>query len=313
MKRKSTGYVIIFLTLLISVNMYTQEYDIGYTILNAVDSSRFNRQIRLHVYYPAATGGSDLPLSENAPISAAPEGGFPVISFGHGYMMPVDDYSNLWSQIVPAGYIFVLPETETDLFPSHSEFGLDIEYSARHLINEGTDSSSIFYGQVGNKVCLMGHSMGGGSALLGAENAANLSAIIVLAPLVTRPSSVVAAESVNIPALVITGSHDFITPSRKHALPIYQALGSPLKTYINIRGGNHCNMALKNSLCNMAERTKPKNSISREEQHQTLIRYILPWLNYNVKGIVSEGEKFDNLTETDTTITRKRSRPHIIN
>jgi hypothetical protein len=72
-------------------------------------------------------------------------------------------------------------------------------------------------------------------------------------------------------------------------------------------------MAVKNSLCNIAERTKPENSISREEQHQILIRYILPWLNYNVKGIVSEGEKFDKLTETDTTITWERSRPNIIN
>lgn len=306
MKRMTNGCIIIFLTLLISDNMYSQEYNIGYTIVDAVDSARDSRQIRLHVYYPAARNGRDVPLSE------APEGGFPVISFGHGYMMPVADYANLWTRIVPGGYIFVLPDTETDLFPSHLEFGLDLEYAARHLINEGTDSSSIFYGRVGSNICLMGHSMGGGSALLGAENAVNLSAIIVLAPLDTRPSSAIAAGSVNAPALVFTGSHDFITPSRKHALPIYQALGSSLKTYINIRGGNHCNMAIKNSLCNIAERTKPKNSISREEQHQILIRYILPWLNYNVKGIKSDGKIFDDLTEADTTITHKRSRPQIL-
>jgi hypothetical protein len=307
MNRKSTGYVIVFLTLLISGNMYTQEYHIGYTMLDVVDSSRFNRQIRLHVYYPSDQSGIDMPLS------ASPEEGFPVISFGHGYMMPVDDYSNLWTHIVPAGYIFVLPDSETDLFPSHSEFGLDIGFAARHMINEGRESSSMFYGGVGSSICLMGHSMGGGSALLGAEIDPDLSAIIVLAPLVTRPSSAVAAESVKIPALVITGTHDFITPARKHALPIYKALGSSVKTYINIRGGNHCNMAVKNSLCNMAERTMPGNSISREEQHRILIRYILPWLNYNVKGIESEGGRFDNLTEADTTITWKRSRPQILN
>jgi hypothetical protein len=63
MKIKSRGFVTFFLTLLISVNMYTQEYHIGYTMLDAVDSSRLNRQVRLHVYYPAAlviTGTYDL-------------------------------------------------------------------------------------------------------------------------------------------------------------------------------------------------------------------------------------------------------------
>lgn len=306
MKRKSRGFVTFFLTLLISVNMYTQEYHIGYTMLDAVDSSRLNRQVRLHVYYPAEQDGTDLPLS------ASPAGGFPVISFGHGYMMPVDDYSNLWTQIVPAGYIFVLPGTETDMFPSHSEFGLDIGFAARYIVNKGRDSSSMFYGRTGSNICLMGHSMGGGSAILGAEPGSDLSAIIVLAPLDTRPSSAVAAESVTVPALVIAGTHDFITPARKHALPIYQALGSSLKTYISISGGNHCNMAEKNSLCNMAERTMPGNSISREEQHRILIRYILPWLGYHVKGTEDDGRKFDELTETGNNITYKRNRPQII-
>ncbi|MBN1388927.1 MAG: hypothetical protein JW965_10800 [Bacteroidales bacterium] len=303
MKRLFYKFLILLLFFLVSDIAFSQKYFVGNTSVEAVDSTRNNRKIELLIYYPADSAG------RNVPVSSAPEDGFPVISFGHGYRMPVSYYENIWTSIVPEGYILVLPDSETEMFPSHREFGLDILYATGYMLEEGNDPGSIFYGKVGNTRCLMGHSLGGGSAILGAAIAGDVQSLIVLAPLDTRPSSATAAGSVDIPALVFTGSHDFITPARKHALPIYESLGGRWKTYINITGGNHCNMAMKYRLCDFAERTRPENQISREKQHEILNRYILPWLAYTLKGIESEAEVFNSLIESDASITYKRDKP----
>ena len=296
----------IFIALFMTNSLFSQNYYIGNTVLVATDSSRNNRIVSLQVYYPASYDGTD------APVSEAPEGGFPVISFGHGYMMPVSDYENLWTAIVPQGYIFVLPDSETQMFPSHREFGLDILFAARQIIRDGKDTRSIFHNKVRNSYGLMGHSMGGGSAILGAEKADDIGSLTVLAPFVTRPSSAEAAKSVSIPSLVFTGSHDFITPARKHARPIYESLAAQTRIYINIKGGNHCNMGIKNRLCEIAERTKPEEKISREQQHEVLNRYLIPWLNFTLKDNRNEEIKLYKLLESDTGITYERSGNPII-
>ena len=188
------------------------------------------------------------------------------------------------------------------MFPSHSEFGLDLVFAIKHIMTENDDSASIFYHRLNSKSCLMGHSMGGGSAILGAEHYNAVTSLAVLSPLDTRPSSAEAAKSVTIPSLVITGSNDFITPPRKHALPVFNALASPEKRYISIKGGNHCNMAIKNRLCDFAERTRPGNKISREEQHAIINRYLLTWLDYTLRGSSEAKRKLESMLQTDKSV-----------
>jgi len=301
--RNTVQSILIILALVMSNCVLSQKYSIGSTVIEATDSTRSNRVITLKVYYPSFISGTEFPIANSS------NGSFPVISFGHGYRMPVSYYENLWTAIVPHGYIFVLPDSETRMFPSHRELGLDILFAARHIISEGKDIGSVFHNKVSDRFCLMGHSMGGGSVILSAEKSDDISSLILLAPFITKPSSSEAAKSVTIPSLVFTGSHDFITPSRKHALPIYESLASPTKLYINIIGGNHCNMGVKNRLCEIGERTKPGKKISREQQHEILKRYILPWLDYTLKGNKNEEIKINKLLESDTTITYKRSIP----
>jgi len=293
-------YLLCTAFLALAGNSFSQDFQIGQKSIRATDLSRDGRMVDLLVYYPADSSGEDVPV-------ATPAGnGFPVVSFGHGYMMPVRYYENIWTSLVPEGYVVVLPDSETKMFPSHSEFGLDLAFALEHMLAENNDSSSIFYQHLSSESCLMGHSMGGGSAVLGAEHYSGINALAVLSPLDTRPSSAEAAKSVTIPSLVITGSNDFITPPRKHALPVFNALSSPVKIYLSIKGGNHCNMAIKNRLCDFAERTRPGNKISRDEQHAIINRYLLPWLEYTLKGSNEAKKELEHMLQTDNSVESRR-------
>lgn len=263
-----------------------------------IDSSRKDRMIEALIFYPADSAGS------NVPVAMPVRGGFPVIVFGHGYLMKVNAYRNMWERTVPDGCVFVLPQSASGMFPSHKEFGLDLAFILDEMIRLTGDSASDFSGRLLPYGCLMGHSMGGGAAILGAEHSENVRGLLVLAPLDTRPSSAEAAKEVSIPTLVFAGSKDKITPPEKHQLPIYESLQSSQKAYISILGGSHCQMAEDNRICNFAESSFNRESgITREEQHVILDRYLIPWLKFSLYGDASAIREFKQQMESDTAIS----------
>lgn len=295
--------LLVLLLLSAAVAGFAQEFSLGRTVIEVPDREKKTGTLEMHIYYPSDVDGYDVPLADG--------GGeiFPVLVFGHGYMMPISYYENLWTALVPEGYIMVFPASGLNMFPSHLDFGFDLVKAVSFMQAKNNDPSSLFHGRIGATTCLMGHSMGGGSAVLGAAESNIIDAMILLAPYDTKPSSIEAAGSLTIPVLVMAGSNDCVTTPQKHAFPIYESFRSNSKTYITITGGNHCNMACKNTLCNMAERTKQTDRISREEQHAILKRYILPWLDYMLKNKPSASVKFDNMLESDSSVEYKRSLP----
>lgn len=265
------------------------------------DRSRDDRLIQALILYPSESAGSDVP------VALPDREGFPVVVFGHGYQIPVEPYRNIWESLVPEGFVFVLPRSGSGMFPSHQKFGDDMAFLLDEMIRLSRDSASFFTGRLQPDGCLMGHSMGGGAALLGALNSQNVRTLVVLAPLDTRPSSANAAQEISLPSLVFAGSEDYVTPPKKHQLPIFHSLQSPQKTYICIQGGNHCQMALKNRLCNFAEKTYDQEpGITREEQHRILKRYILPWLKFYLFNDLAAGKEFQQQLDSDPAISYER-------
>ena len=62
-------------------------------------------------------------------------------------------------------------------------------------------------------------------------------------------------------------------------------------------------MADKSFPCNLAELTcGPAPSITREEQQKIIIRYLVPWLNYHLKGDSSSAEKLASMIASDTCV-----------
>ena len=63
-------------------------------------------------------------------------------------------------------------------------------------------------------------------------------------------------------------------------------------------------MADNNTLCSLGEATcTPQPTITRAEQHTTINKLLIPWLNYYLKNDCSSALQFDSILIADTSIT----------
>jgi len=292
---------------MISYNLSSQSFKIGHKSILFVDTSRDNRKVRTEVYYPSDTSG------KNAAISETIAGKFPVICFGHGYQMSWNSYKYISDSLVPHGFIIAFPKTERKLFPSHMDLAIDIAFILDELLESGQNPSSIFYNRVDSMSCAMGHSMGGGSAILASRFSSSIRSLAILAPLDTRPSSINAASELEIPAMILAGKNDCVTRPEIHQVPIYSNLKSHSKIIITIKGASHCQMADRSAKCRLAESTcKPGPEITDKAQHSIVLKYLLPWLDFYLKGDLTSAKQFDSLLENDHSIEFERNRPDTI-
>lgn len=287
-------FILILAFLINTICTYSQ-FQVGHTTITFNDPSRTGgfgsgggagRQIQTEIYYPATASG------ENVAVAS---GEFPVITFGHGFAMTWDAYSNIWQHYVALGFIMAFPRTEGGLIPgpSHGEFGTDLKQVSDKMLALNTNASSIFNGKIHQKAAIIGHSMGGGASFLAAANNTNIETVIGLAPAETNPSAIAAAANVSVPALVFSGSADGVTPPSDHHIPIYQGLPSTCKSFVSITGGAHCYYANTNFNCDFGESTSSPNiSITRSEQQTAMYSILDPWLDFKLKGICNAYSAF---------------------
>jgi pimeloyl-ACP methyl ester carboxylesterase len=291
------SYLVGLLIVLIAHHLGAQPFSIGHSSVTLIDPDRGNRQIPTELYYPADVAGNDVPVT----LQTLEQ--FPLLVFGHGFMMAWSAYENIWSTLVPLGYVMAFPTTEGTLSPNHDAFGKDLAFVVKAVSALSGDASSPFYQRIGSMNCVMGHSMGGGGAFLAAAGEPIIKAIATLAPAETTPSAKAAAAGINIPALIFAGGNDCVTPPPAHQVPIYDSLASTCKTYISITGGSHCQMAEYNFYCSLGESTcTPPPAISRPQQHIVINRYLIPWLTFFLKGDASAGALFDQTLQGDPEI-----------
>lgn len=291
-----------FVLLFVGVLGFSQNYQIGHTTITFVDATRGNRAVATEIYYPADVAG------DNVAVTQTTTDAFPVLSFGHGFVMTWDAYQNFWTALVPKGYIMVFPKTEGSFSPSHLEFGKDLAFVLTQMNNLGTTSTSIFYNRIAVKNAVMGHSMGGGASFLAAQLNSNISTIVNFAAAETNPSAIQAAATLSIPALIIAGANDCVSPPASNQVAMYNALVSSCKTYISITGASHCQMANSNSLCSFGEATcSPQATITRAAQHAKIVQYVLTWLDYQLKDNCNQGTVFDTQIVADTAISYQKN------
>lgn len=274
----------------LAFGLHAQPFAIGNQSITFYDAAR-DRDIPTNLYYPAATAGSGV---------AVADGVFPVLVFGHGFVMTPNAYGNIWEYFVPKGYIVALPTSEGGFAPSHGNFGQDLAFLADALQNANLEAGSPFEGRVAPATALMGHSMGGGASFLGAGGNANIQALVNLAPAETNPSAVAAAGSVLVPTLVFAASEDCVTPIPDHQGPMYAAATTNCKAFVNILGGGHCYFANDNFNCSFGEFTcGPDLTINRAEQHDVVSDFAGLWLDHHLKGVPGAFEAFrDSLTSS---------------
>ena len=295
---------LLFFVLHSAVVALGQSYPIGHTTITFNDPTRTGgfgsgggagRQIQSEIYYPGTSAGEDVPVET---------GSFPVVVFGHGFVMAWDAYENVWEALVPEGYIVVFPRTEGGLSPSHLDFGMDLSVCENKMQLEGSNSGSLFFNHVENSTAIIGHSMGGGATVLGAASSAAVKTIVGLAPAETNPSAIDTSALITIPALVFSGSSDGVTPPSDHHIPIYNGINATCKYFISVTGGAHCYFANSNFNCDFGEATASSGiTVTRTEQQTIMNDYLIKWLDYQLKSDLSAKVAFDALVVSDTRIT----------
>lgn len=280
-------------------NLKAQPFAIGHLQQSFTDSSRSNRSIPCEIYYPATAAGNNTPKAS---------GKFPVVVFGHGFVMAWSAYDIFWKAIVPKGYIMVFPTTESSFSPSHINLGKDMAFLTSAMKLEGNKNSSFFFGAVDSTTAVMGHSMGGGCSFLAMQQDSSITAMASFAAAVTNPSSVTAAADIKKPTLVFSGANDCVAPPTDHQIPMYNALTSTCKTFLSITGGNHCQFASTNINCSFGQGTcTPQATINATTQQTIMFERLIPWLNYYLKKDCAAADSFQNILATSGAVVSQQN------
>lgn len=193
------------------------------------DSSTFSAVL----YYPALARGQGAAFQ--------PSGGpYPGVTFGHGFLQPVARYASTLEHLASWGYFVIASESNGGLFPSHSAFADDMRHCLTWLEQQNASPASPYFQSVRTSAfAASGHSMGGGCSVLAASRDTRIRAVASLAPAETNPSASAAMPSVRVPARLVAGGSDTITPLAQHAEPIFNAGGAPKQLAV-AQGGWHC-------------------------------------------------------------------------
>ncbi len=266
---------LVVLAVILGAAVPLMSYTVAQLNRTYIDPGRDNRQISTQIYYP---------VDENQ-LRPGEREAFPLLVFGHGWLLPVSSYATLRDNLVSQGWILAFPTTEGSLFPDHLDFALDLNFVAQSVLAENSQAGSELFGLVLQFAALAGHSMGGGAAVLAAADT-QAHALVTLAAAETDPSAIAAAPQVTIPSLTLAGGSDSITPPAQHQTPIYDNLGSAYKSYISFNGVGHLNIYT----------------------NQLVFSVIRAWLAYALEGdIESLIDYFDLLEQNQSDLVQVHS------
>jgi dienelactone hydrolase len=267
------------------------QFEVGHVSATYTDPTRSDRSIACVVYYPSISTGDAVPVAD---------GTFPFIAFGHGFVMDYTAYQNITDVLVASGYVMIYVETEGGFAPEHLDFGLDLAYVADHFYEENSTAGSLFQSHLIDRCAIMGHSMGGGATWLAANTSESVDCIAGLAPAETNPSASAAASNVNVPALVLSGSSDAVTPPANHHIPIYEGTASECKIFVDILNGSHCGYADSGSLCDFGE--FGFNGLSRAEQQVITHDLLLAFFDFHLKDLSTGNTTLQNYDDTQSNV-----------
>lgn len=264
----------IFFTLTADAQTFYQR---GFRSVTYIDPSRPGRAITTDLYYPANTAGTNVAIASGSSL-------FPVVVFGHGFVLPTSAYTKLADTLTRYGYIVAFPSTESGFSPSHDNFGKDLSYLCSAIIQSGNDVASFLYRRVGPKAAVGGHSMGGGCSFLAAASAnPDIYALFNMAAAETNPSATTAAGTVSVPALLFSGSNDCIVPPSTQQ-SMYNNLKASCKSQVNITGATHCQIADNNFTCAFGQSSSGCNSspINVTTVYTKTTELLIPFLDYTI-------------------------------
>jgi dienelactone hydrolase len=302
---------ILLISASVSISCYAQTFAVGHMSINFKDASRTNagytisggittststgRTIGTEVYYPAVAAGNNVALAS---------GQFPVVVFGHGFVMTYDAYDNIYNRLASLGYIVLMPRTEGGFSPTHSEFGADLRYLANAGMALNTISTSttlaLFNGKVLQKSAVGGHSMGAGSSFLAAASNNTVTCLFNMCAATTNPSSLSSATLVTVPSLLISGEMDSVadtTVQNSH----YSSNASLTKFHVITTGAKHCDFGNGTSgTCTIGQPACTGTGCNAV-LFARYMSYLEPFLAYELKNDCAAANTFMSLIQNPST------------
>jgi dienelactone hydrolase len=268
----------LFFFLLFFQNNFAQPYNQGVQSLIFSDASRLNRLVPTTIYYPSVSNGSASALPNETKK-------YPLVVFGHGFSIGTAAYKWLADSLVRYGFIVAFPNTETGFNPSHTEFGKDLAFLCQRITSLNDSSGSFFFNRILNKSAVGGHSMGGGCSFLAMNYNTAIQVLFNMAAAETNPTATNAANFINKPALIFTGSADcIVTPAVTQGM--YLNIPYTCKTLINITGALHCQFSSNDATCVTGQVLSGCNnsSLTSLMVQQKTISLLLPFLQHYLFG-----------------------------
>ncbi len=285
----------------------SQPYAIGSSSQSFSGSTGSAGDLPVELFYPAQSAGIDVEVAA---------GEFPVVIFSHGYKQAYADYRYVWEELVPAGYIVLLPaKLSGEATITIAEYALDINFLIAKVVELNGDGSSSFHGHIAEAIALMGHSTGAGASFIAISNAVNNGwkqavTTVALAPLgvtywpiIGPPNPADVVHSAPAPVLILSGGEDCITPVNTHQDAIYAALPPTIiKAHGSIIQGDHCGFSDNDgpglANCELGETFQcglyPQGpTIAVLEQNELSIALFRSWLDHFVKGEAAAWTAFE--------------------
>ncbi|MTD14360.1 alpha/beta hydrolase [Nakamurella sp. YIM 132087] len=132
--------------------------------------------------------------------------GLPVVAFGHGWMQPVSRYTETFKFLASWGIVVVAPDTARGPIASHGGLALDLRNALAIAAAGRLGGGRVRVDPA--KAGVMGHSIGGGAAVLAAGADPDIKAVVTVTAAETRPSAISAGARIMTPSLHLVGGDD---------------------------------------------------------------------------------------------------------
>lgn len=160
-------------------------------------------------------------------------GQYGVVAISPGFTATQSSIAWLGRRLATHGLVVITMNTNST-YDQPSSRAVQLMAALNYVVN--SSSSTVRARVDSSKLAVAGHSMGGGGALIAAENNPTLKASLPLTPW----NSTTSFNDVRVPTLIVGADGDTIASVARHARPFYASLpATTFKAYAELNGASH--------------------------------------------------------------------------